>query len=464
MDIGSESMDLKDKNVLVIGAAVSGIPAVRFLISQGAKVILNDSKKIEALKDVIDNLCDVEFKLVSEGHPIELAQECDFAILSPGVPLDMPLVKELKRLGKEAIAEIELGYRFAKAPILAITGTNGKTTITMLLGEIIKADSRKAFITGNVGNALVGEVLFAKENDFFVTEVSSFQLESIVNFRPTVAVITNITPDHLDRHKTMEGYTEAKLRIFENQEENDFAILNWDNELTRGLKSRINSKVLYFSRSIILEEGAWVENNEIWVSLDGKKDFIIKVEDIFIPGAHNVENVLAASLMAYCAGVSPEIIGKAVKNFKGVEHRVEYVDEIDGVIYYNDSKGTNPDASIKAIEAMKRPTVLIAGGYDKSADFDSFIKSFGSTVKWMILLGETKNKIAEAANQNKFLSYEFVENIEEAVKRASEVAVSGDCVLLSPACASWDMFKNFEQRGRIFKESVYSLTLKVEQK
>lgn len=452
-------MDLAEKKVLVIGAAVSGIPSVRFLVSQGSKVVLNDSKKIEDLKSVIETLGNIEYELVAGSHPLELAEECDFAVISPGVPLGMPLVVEMKRLGKEVIAEIELGYRFARAPFLAITGTNGKTTTTTLLGEIMKADNKKAFITGNIGNALVGEVLIANEDDFFVTEVSSFQLESIVTFKPKVAAILNITPDHLDRHKTIQGYTDAKLRIFENQSQDEFAILNWDNEETRILKDRINSRVLYFSRTVILNEGAWVENNEVWVALDNRKEFVINIEDIFIPGTHNIENVLAASLMAYCAGVSPKTIGKAVKDFKGVEHRVEYVDEINGVTYFNDSKGTNPDAAIKAIEAMKRPTILIAGGYDKEAEFDGLIKAFGGTVKLLILLGETKNKIAEAAEKNGFSSYKFVESMEAAVKIAYQEALPGDCVLLSPACASWDMYKNYEQRGAIFKECVSNLSV-----
>lgn len=447
-------MNIKNKSVLVIGAAVSGIPAVKFLSEKGALVTLNDSKTREALEPVIEQLKDFKYELVYGGHPLELADKCDFAVVSPGVPLDMPLVKELYRLGKPVIGEIELGYLFAKAPIIAITGTNGKTTTTALLGEIMQNSGTKTFITGNIGNALVGEVDKADEGDVFVTEVSSFQLESIDKFKPHVAAILNITPDHLNRHKTMEGYTDAKMRIFENQNEDDFAILNWDCPETKTLKDRVKSRVLFFSRKDILCEGAWVEESAIWVSLGGVPEFIVNLDEIFIPGKHNLENALAAALMAYCFGVSPHIIGKSIHEFKGVEHRIEFVAEINGVTYYNDSKGTNSDASIKAIEAMKRDIILIAGGYDKGMDFSEFAEAFKGKVKKLVLLGETKYKIADAAEKAGFKDYVFVDSFEEAVRISKSTAQPGDCVLLSPACASWGMFTNYEERGQVFKELV----------
>ena len=447
-------MNLAGKSVLVIGAAVSGIPAVKFLAEKGALVTLNDSKTVEKLESVTAQLKNVEYKLVAGEHPLELAKQCDFAVVSPGVPLDVPLVEELYRLKKPVIGEIELGYLFAKAPIIAITGTNGKTTTTALLGEIMEKSGRKTYVTGNIGNALVGEVDSATEKDIFVTEVSSFQLESVNSFKPHIGAILNITPDHLNRHKTMEGYTDAKMRVFENQDENDYAILNWDCPETKILKDRIKSKVLYFSRKELLGEGAWVEEGAIWVSLGGDPESVIYVDEIFIPGNHNLENVLAGTLMAYCAGVSPAVIGKAIREFKGVEHRIEFVSEIKGVAYYNDSKGTNSDASIQAIKAMKRPIVLIAGGYDKEMDFMEFTEAFGNKVKKLVLLGETKQKLAKCADKVGFTNYIFVDTLEEAVKASKEAAVPGDCVLLSPACASWDMFSNYEERGRQFKEFV----------
>lgn len=448
-------MNLMNKSVLVIGAAVSGIPAVKFLAGKGAMVTLNDSKPREELESVITQLKDVKYELVGGAHPLELAEKCDFAVVSPGVPLDIPLIIDLHRLGKKVIGEIELGFAFAKAPILAITGTNGKTTTTALLGEVMEKGGKKTFVTGNIGNALVGEVDAATEKDVFVTEVSSFQLESIDKFKPRVGAILNITPDHLNRHKTMEGYTDAKLRVFENQDENDYAILNWDCPETRILKDRIKARVLFFSRKDILGEGAWVEEGAIWVGLGGDAEFVTYVDEIFIPGGHNLENALAAALMAYCAGVSSPDIGRGIQEFRGVEHRIEYVDEIDGVTYYNDSKGTNSDASIKAIEAMKRDIVLIAGGYDKGMEFVEFASAFKGKVKKLILLGETKHKLAEAADQVGFKEYIFVDTFEEAVKAAKASALPGDCVLLSPACASWGMFSNYEERGRIFKELVH---------
>ena len=447
-------MNIKNKSVLVIGAAVSGIPAVKFLSGKGALVTLNDSKTREALEQVVEQLKDFKYDLVYGGHPLALADKCDFAVVSPGVPLDIPLIKELNRLGKPVIGEIELGYLFAKAPIIAITGTNGKTTTTALLGEIMENSGTKTFITGNIGNALVGEVDKAGEGDVFVTEVSSFQLESIDKFKPHVAAILNITPDHLNRHKTMEGYTDAKMRIFENQNDDDFSILNWDCPETKVLEDRIKSRVLFFSRKDILCEGAWVEEGAIWVSLGGDPKFVVSLDEIFIPGKHNLENALAAAIMAYCFGVSPLIIGKSIHEFKGVEHRIEFVAEINGVTYYNDSKGTNSDAAIKAIEAMKRDIILIAGGYDKGMDFSEFAEAFEGKVKKLVLLGETKYKIADAAEKAGFKDYVFVDSLEEAVRISKSAALPGDCVLLSPACASWGMFTNYEERGQIFKELV----------
>ncbi len=450
----NEMMELEHKKVLVIGAAVSGIPAVRFLASKGAEVTLNDSKKVEDLESVIAQLKGVRYELAAGDHPLELAGNCDFAVVSPGVPLDLPIINELRRLGKEIIGEIELGYRFAKAPILAVTGTNGKTTTTALLGEIMEKSGRRTFITGNIGNALVGEVDTAKEKDIFVTEVSSFQLESIQTFRPHIGAILNITPDHLDRHKTMEGYTEAKLRLFENQGENDYGILNWDCPETKALKERLNSRVLFFSRKDILGEGAWVEEGAVWVSLGGDPEFVVYVDEIFVPGQHNLENVLAAALMAYCAGVLPQSIGNSIREFKGVEHRIEFVAEFNGIAYYNDSKGTNSDASIKAIEAMKRDIVLIAGGYDKEMDFTDFIQAINGKVKRLVLLGETRERLARTADENGYKEYVLADSFEQAVETAISSAMPGDCVLLSPACASWDMFPNYEVRGRVFKELV----------
>ncbi|MHB1392282.1 MAG: UDP-N-acetylmuramoyl-L-alanine--D-glutamate ligase [Clostridia bacterium] len=450
-------MQLKDKKVLVIGAAVTGVPVVKELSRLGASIILNDSKKVDELKEVIAEIEHLPIRLVAGGHPAELALDCDFVVVSPGVPLDIPLLQYAKTLGKEVISEIELAFRLTSTPIAAITGTNGKTTTTALLGEIMKASKRKTFITGNIGRAMILEVENSKPEDVFVLEVSSFQLESTVNFKPKVSAILNITPDHLNRHKTMENYIDTKCNIFKNQGSEDYTILNGDDTETSRLTGRPRSKVLLFSRKKPVAEGAYIENDYLVVKIGNKKETIIHKDRIYIPGNHNLENSLAAALIAYCLGVEPSVIADTLEGFRGVEHRIEYVEELEGVIYYNDSKGTNTDASIKAIEAMKRPTVIIAGGYDKGSKFDDFIEAFGNVIKHMVLIGKTADKLEETAHKHGFMKTHKVADLREAVKKSRELAEQGDCVLLSPACASYDMFSNYEERGRLFKEYVREL-------
>jgi len=450
-------MDIKNKNVLVLGAAITGIPTAIELYNLGCNVVLNDYKPLSELEEYIHELDNMSIEVITGGHPLELAGNCDFVVISPGVPTDIPLVAEARKLGREVISEIELAYRMTKTPIAAITGTNGKTTTTALLGAIINESERKALITGNIGNPMITEVKNAKPEDLFVLEVSSFQLETTKYFKPKVSAILNITPDHLNRHKTLENYIAAKAKIFANQDQGDYTILNWDDPETRKLASQTKSKTLFFSRKEILSEGAYVEDGYMTISLNGKKERIIDVKDIYIPGKHNLENALAASLMAYCLDVEPRVIEKVLKEFKGVEHRIEYVCEIDGVIYYNDSKGTNPDSSIKALDTMTRPTILIAGGMDKGSSFDEFTSYFKDKVKALVLLGETKDKIEDAARRAGFNNIYKVSDLEEAVVKSKELASPGDCVLLSPACASWDMFKNYEERGRLFKDLVRRL-------
>ncbi|HYE82688.1 MAG TPA: UDP-N-acetylmuramoyl-L-alanine--D-glutamate ligase [Clostridia bacterium] len=447
-------MQIKGKKVLIIGAAVTGVPVVKEMASMGADVVLNDFKKVDELKEVVAEIEELPIRLVAGGHPPELAENCDFVVISPGVPLDIPLVQRAKALGKEVISEIELAFRLTEAPIAAITGTNGKTTTTALLGEIMKTGRRKAFVTGNIGHAMILEVKNARPEDVFVLEVSSFQLESTISFKPRVSAILNITPDHLNRHKTMENYIDAKCKVFINQDEKDFTILNGDDPETSRVADRPKSKVLLFSRKKEVAQGAYLENGQIVIRIDNKKENIIHKDKIYIPGNHNLENALAASLMAYCLGVRPSDIAAALESFKGVEHRIEYVEELEGVIYYNDSKGTNSDASIKAIEAMKRPTVIIAGGYEKGSEYDDFIGAFGDVVKHMVLIGKTADKLERTAHDHGFMNTHRARDLKEAVQKCHELARPGDCVLLSPACASWDMFRNYEERGRLFKEYV----------
>lgn len=448
---------MKNKNVLVLGAAITGIPTAIELHNMGYDVIINDYKPLSELDESIHELEGLSIEIITGNHPIDLAYTCDFIVISPGVPTDIPLVEEARKLGKEVVSEIELGYRMTRTPIIAITGTNGKTTTTALLGEIMKASGRKTFVTGNIGSPMIAEVKNASPEDVFVLEASSFQLETTVDFKPAVGAILNITPDHLNRHKTLENYISAKSKIFANQKEEDYTILNWDNPETKKLSGLAKSKILFFSRKEILPEGAYVEDGYLTLSLNGKKVRVIDIKDIFIPGQHNLENALAAALMAYCMGVDENIIKKILQDFRGVEHRIEYVCETDGVIYYNDSKGTNPDSSIQALITMTRPTVLIAGGMDKGTDFDEFASYFNVKVKALVLFGETSAKIETAARQAGFHNIYHVSNLEDAVMKSKELASSGDCILLSPACASWDMFKSYEQRGRLFKSIVRGL-------
>ncbi len=450
-------MNLRDRRVLIVGAAVTGIPVVRQLADMGAKVVLNDRKSKEEAVELLEQIKEYNVEYVGGGHPVELSEGVDLVVMSPGVPLELPMVKRAYELGREVIGEIELSYRLTNTPIACITGTNGKTTTTALLGEIMRASGRRTFVTGNIGHTMITEVKNSKPEDIFVLEVSSFQLETTKDFRPQVAAILNITPDHLDRHKTMENYINAKCKVFENQNAGDYLILNWDNEETAQLAVRAESQVYYFSRLRELSEGAYIENDKLVIKMNGEKHIVIDINEIFIPGKHNIENSLAAALMAFCMGVEIAAISKALREFKGVEHRIEYVAEINGVIYYNDSKGTNVDSSIKAVETMTRPTILIAGGYDKGSEYHDFIKTFGSTIKEMVLIGKTAEKIEKTAHDMGFYNTHKAESLEEAVKKCSELAAQGDCVLLSPACASWDMFKNFEERGNIFKSLVLGL-------
>ncbi|PAB58827.1 UDP-N-acetylmuramoyl-L-alanine--D-glutamate ligase [Anaeromicrobium sediminis] len=448
-------MDLKGKKVLIVGMGKSGIATVNTLSEQGAIVYTYDKKTKEELKDILLKIN--ENKIAEMYSEFPNSEEFDLIVLSPGVPTDLEFIKEAKSGNVEVIGELELAYRLCNGTFIAITGTNGKTTTTALTGEIFKNAKKDTYVVGNIGVAAISKAPLAKNTSIMVTEVSSFQLESIKEFKPHIGAILNITPDHLNRHKTMENYIKAKADIFRNQNENDFIILNKDNEETYKLSNKCKSKVIFFSRKEILQEGAYVKDKTIIVKKDNRSYEICHTSDLQIPGTHNLENALAATAICFWAGIDVASIRKTLKEFMGVEHRTEFVSEINGVRYINDSKGTNPDASIKAIEAMKNPILLIAGGMDKGSDFTEFISSFNGKVKNMILLGETAKKIEETAKENEFYNITIVKDMNEAVKAASAMAVSGDCVLLSPACASWDMYKSYEVRGKDFKECVLNL-------
>ena len=423
-------MEVKGKKVLVFGLGISGIGAGQILERHGAEVIMYDgNQKLteEKIKKQLGE--DSSAKIVIGDFPEEVLEKLDMTVLSPGVPTDLPVIEKMREQGITVIGEVELAYQFGKGDVLAITGTNGKTTTTTLLGEIMKNYQEDVFVVGNIGTPYTTAVEKMTDNTITVAEMSSFQLESIVDFRPRVSAILNFTPDHLNRHHTMEAYIEAKENIAKNQTEKDTCVLNYEDDVTRVFGENVKSKVLYFSSQRILEEGIYLEEGNIIYNYGGVKETICHVDELQILGTHNHENVMAACAMA---------TKKQVR-------------------YYNDSKGTNPDAAIKGIQAMKRPTVLIGGGYDKGSEYTEWINSFDGKVKKLILLGDTKEKIAADAEKCGFKDYMFVDSFEEAVLTAAKIAESGEAVLLSPACASWDMFPSYEVRGEKFKEIVNSL-------
>lgn len=448
-------MDLRGKEVLIVGLGKSGVATVDILLKHGAHVSTYDKKlKTEVIKLMPGEYVE-QIKNMYQQFPNP--KEFHMVIMSPGVPTDLEFVKKAKELNVEVIGELELAYRLCKGKFIAITGTNGKTTTTALTGEMFRKANAKSFVVGNIGVAAISKALEADKDTVMVTEVSSFQLETIKEFKPQISAILNITPDHLNRHKTMEQYIDAKANVFLNQNENDFLILNKDNEETRKLSSNTKAKVIYFTRKEELDEGVFVKDNNITIKKDEKEYSICNVRELQIPGSHNLENALAATAIGFWAGLLIQDIKETLKEFMGVEHRTEFVDEIEGVRYINDSKGTNPDASIKAINAMKNPIVLIAGGMDKGSDFTEFIESFNGKVKNMILIGETANSIKKTAESKGFENAVIVKDMDAAVKKAYEMAIKGDCVLLSPACASWDMYKSYEVRGKDFKTCVLNL-------
>ena len=453
-------MDLTDKKVVVVGTGVSGMGAVKLLSETSADITLYDGNdkadRDEILKKIPD---DCDLRLIIGEMPDEVVKETDLLVISPGVPIDSDIVKLFEKENVPVWGEIELAYNFEKGTVFAITGTNGKTTTTTLVGEITKKYNNQTFVVGNIGNSYTSEVLKTTKDSYTVAEISSFQLETIREFAPKGSAILNITPDHLNRHYTMENYAAVKESITKNQwkvREDDYCVLNYDDKVLREFGKTIKNPV-YFSRKEKPSKGAYLDGRIIRY-FDGKDDYeVMSVDDMHLFGNHNYENVMAAIAMTIEAGVPLNIIINVIKDFMGVEHRIEYVRDKNGVTYYNDSKGTNPDSSIKALEAMSRPTILIAGGYDKHSEFDEFIEAFDNKVKLMVLLGQTADKIEETAVRHGFTNIIKTDSLEKAVKICAENAVSGDVVLLSPACASWGMFKNYEERGKLFKEYVNSL-------
>ncbi|MGN1267261.1 MAG: UDP-N-acetylmuramoyl-L-alanine--D-glutamate ligase [Dorea sp.] len=450
-------MNVAEKKVLVFGSGISGVGAVKLLEKHNADVILYDGNANLDLEKLKNNLGeDCKAQVVLGELPEEILGGLDLAVLSPGVPTDLPVVNAMRDKQIPIIGEVELAYQFGKGDVLAITGTNGKTTTTTLLGQIMRDYHDDVWVVGNIGNPYTIAADQMTERSVAVAEMSSFQLETIVTFRPNVSAILNYTPDHLNRHHTMEAYIEAKENIAKNQTENDFCILNYEDEIMRAFSEKLNCQVLFFSSQHKLEKGIYLDGDQI-IYKNPEEVVVCNVNELQLLGTHNYENVMAAVCMAAVYGVPMDSIRKTIKAFSGVEHRIEYVAEKNGVAYYNDSKGTNPDAAIKGIQAMNRKTVLIGGGYDKNSVYTEWIESFEGKVKQLILIGATKEKIAADAEKCGFHDYVFADTFEEAVLLAAKTAKPGEAVLLSPACASWGMFPNYEVRGEKFKEIVNSL-------
>lgn len=446
------------RRVLVVGTGKSGIAATNLLEAVGEEVILYDSNvetKEEQVKNKLTKTS--KAKIMIGNIPDDVRENIDLLVLSPGVPTDSEFVSEFRAKNVPIWGEIELAYRYSKGKIIAITGTNGKTTTTALVGEIMKSYFNSVFVVGNIGIPYTDMVLDTNDDSVTVAEISSFQLETIHKFKPDVSAILNITPDHLNRHHTLENYIAAKVNVTLNQGMNETCVLNYEDNKLREIGDTLRTNVLYFSSKRKLSHGVYLENDNIYYQVDQKITLICNVNDLKVIGIHSYENVMAGIAMAITIGVPLDCIRKAVISFEAVEHRIEYVTTINGVKYYNDSKGTNPDAAIKGIQSMKSSTILIGGGYDKGSEYDEWINAFDGKVKYLILLGQTREKIAETAKRLGFYNIIMVESLQAAVEVAKSKADYGDNVLLSPACASWGMFQSYEERGTLFKEYVNNL-------
>lgn len=451
-------MQVEGKTVLVVGTGKSGIAATELLVSKGIDTILFDGNKdLNVDKLYADNPKLKDIPLVLGELEKETLDKVSICVLSPGVPTDIPMVNEMRDKGIAIWGEIELAYYFGKGRIIAITGTNGKTTTTALTGEIMKNYFDDVRVVGNIGIPYTSMVADMTDDTVTVAEISSFQLETVHEFAPKISAILNITPDHLNRHHTMENYIKAKEDITINQKNSDYCILNYEDKVLREFAEKCPAKVVFFSSATKLEEGFYLEGDDIIYAHDGKTEKVVNVNEVNLLGRHNYENIMAATAMSLCFGVPMDKIVEVLHRFTAVEHRIEYVTEKRGVKFYNDSKGTNPDAAIQGIRAMNRPTMLIGGGYDKQSEYDEWIEAFDGKVKELVLIGQTADKIADCAHRHGFNNTIKFEKFEDAINYCYDHAESGDAVLLSPACASWGMFPNYEERGRIFKDIVRNL-------
>lgn len=451
-------MKLNDKTILVAGSGKSGIGAAELLQKLGAEIVLydgNDKLEVETVKSKLTNPEGVEIVLGELSQ--DIIDRAELMILSPGIAIDAPFVNTVKENNIPIWGEIELAYRVGKGKVIAITGTNGKTTTTALVGKIMENYYEKVNVVGNIGNPYTTTAFDSDEDTVTVAEISSFQLETIHEFKPDVSAVLNITPDHLNRHYTMDNYANVKMSITKNQDENQVCVLNYEDEILRAKAKELKNKVVFFSSKQKLSEGVYLEGEKIMYKENGVETFVTTTAETNLVGIHNIENIMAAIALSINMGVPVKVIRESISEFQAVEHRIEYVATNHEVVYYNDSKGTNTDASIKAIDAMTRPTVLIAGGYDKKVKFDEWIDAFNGKIKCLVLIGETAKQIADTAKSHGYMNVVFAATLEEAVEISAKTAAPGDAVLLSPACASWDMFDSYEQRGEMFKSIVKNL-------
>lgn len=451
-------MELANKKVLVFGSGLSGIAVADLLEKIHAIPVIYDGNEQKTEEEILSKLENGKSTSVILGNlKDEEMDDLDLVVLSPGVPNDLPIVDKFRTKNIPIWGEIELAYQMGRGKVVAITGTNGKTTTTALTGKIFADYFKSVFVVGNIGTPYTSTVLDMNDDTWTIAEVSSFQLETIKDFAPTISAILNISEDHLNRHHSMEEYIRVKEMVTANQTYEDITILNYEDEVLRPYAKELSTKVVFFASKTKLPEGVYLDDGKIVLRTAEEELLITDTADLKILGVHNYENVMVAAAIAYYAGIPLENIRKSVTEFKAVEHRIEYVDEKNGVVFYNDSKGTNPDAAIKAIQAMNRPTFLIGGGYDKQSEYGEWIRAFDGKVKALVLIGQTREKIEKEAHRNGFMDTILADSLEEAVAICAERATAGDAVLLSPACASWGQFDNYEQRGNAFKKFIEEL-------
>lgn len=447
-------MDIKNKKALVVGLARSGISAANLLCRLGARVTITDEKRESELSENIRKLTKgISLKL--GGHNGVDIAKVDLVVISPGVLWDSPFLNKIRENGIRIISEVELAFKYIKAPLIAVTGTNGKTTTTTLIGEMLKKDDRNVFVGGNIGNPMCEEVLNGSSSELILSEISTFQMEGIETFKPHISVILNITPDHLDRHKSMAEYIALKKRVFINQNTRDYTVFNMDDKITAALSNVGKGERIFFSRIREVDNGAFVRGNNIIFRRNRKEEIVSTLKDLKIIGVHNIENTLASVAVGGICDIPPRLMREVISEFSGIPHRMEFVKEIEGIKFINDSKGTNVGATIKSIESFNEPIILIAGGKDKGSDYLPLKPLIEDRVKFLILIGEAKKKMASVMNG--FRNILNAESFEEAVNEAFDKAEKGDVVLLSPACASFDMFRDYEDRGEQFRKIVKSL-------